>query len=62
MVSHPPAFQSQMEEQQKWDEGFVAGVKEVLHELESSLDVDDPESPTRKWVEETSAKLINKYI
>ena len=62
MVSHPPAFQSQMEDQKKWDEGFVAGVKEVLHELESTLDVDDPEAPTRKWVEETSAKLINRYI
>lgn len=61
MVMHPPAFASQKEEQDKWNEGFVAGVKEVLHELESKLDDQDPEAPTRKWVEETSAKLLNRY-
>ena len=62
MVMHPPAFSSQAEEQAKWDEGFVAGVKEVLHEIESTLDAHDPESPTRKWVEELSVKVQNKYI
>lgn len=61
MVMHPPAFASQKEELDKWNEGFVAGVKEVLHEIENSLDANDPESPTRKWVEETSAKLLNRY-
>ena len=61
MVMHPPAFASQKEEQDKWNEGFVAGVKEVLHELESKLDAEDPGGPTRKWVEETSAKLLNRY-
>lgn len=61
MVMHPPAFASQKEEQDKWNEGFVAGVKEVLHEIESKLDAGDPEGPTRKWVEETSTKLLNKY-
>lgn len=62
MTMHPPAFASQAEAQAKWDEGFVAGVKEVFHELETNLDKDDPEGPTRKWVEETAAKVINKYI
>ena len=59
---HPPAFATQAEEQAKWNEGFVAGVKEVLHEIEATLDPNDPEGPTRKWVEETTAKLQNKYI
>tara|TARA_B110000503_G_scaffold101884_1_gene152166 strand:+ start:521 stop:709 length:189 start_codon:yes stop_codon:yes gene_type:complete len=62
MIMHPPAFATQAAEQAKWNEGFVAGVKEVLHELESKLDVEDPEGPTRKWVEETSAKLLNRYV
>lgn len=62
MVMHPPAFAAQAEEQAKWNEGFVAGVKEVLHEIESKIDVNDPEGPTRKWVEETAAKIQNKYI
>lgn len=61
MVMHPPAFSSQKEEQAKWDEGFMAGVKEVFHEMETNLDTNDPEGPTRKWVEEMSAKLQNKY-
>ena len=59
---HPPAFATQAEEQAKWNEGFVAGVKEVLHEIENQLDAEDPQGPTRKWVEETSAKLLNKYV
>jgi hypothetical protein len=62
MVMHPPAFATQKEEQEKWNEGFVAGVKEVIHYLEETIDTDDSQGPTRKWVEETKAKLINKYI
>ena len=61
MDSHPPAFRSQIQEQKKWDEGFIAGVKEIFHEMEATLDAEDPAGPTRKWVEEVSAKLINKY-
>ena len=61
MVMHPPAFASQAEEQAKWNEGFVAGMKEVLHEIESTLDANDPEGPTRKWVEETAFRIQNKY-
>lgn len=62
MVMHPPAFASQKAEQDKWNEGFAAGVKEVFHELESKLDASDPEGPTRKWLEEASAKVQNKYL
>lgn len=62
MVMHPPAFATQAEEQAKWNEGFVAGMKEVFHEIETTLDVDDPEAPTRKWVEQMSVRIQNKYI
>jgi len=62
MVMHPPAFATQAEEQAKWNEGFVAGVKEVFHELETNLDPNDHEGPTRKWLEEASAKVLNKYL
>lgn len=62
MVMHPPAFASQKAETDKWNEGFVAGLKEAMHEIESQLDTSDPEAPTRKWVEETAAKITNKYI
>ena len=62
MVMHPPAFATQAEEQAKWNEGFVAGMKEVFHEMENTLDVNDPEAPTRKWVEQMSARIQNKYL
>lgn len=62
MVMHPPAFASQAEEQAKWNEGFVAGVKEVLHELENAVDDGDNESPTKEWVSNLSIRLQNKYI
>jgi len=58
---HPPTFASQKEEQDKWNEGFVAGMKEVFHEMETNLDVNDPEGPTRKWVEQMSVKIQSKY-
>ena len=62
MVMHPPAFATQAEEQAKWDEGFVAGVKEVFHELEGMIDDSDLDGPTRKWVEESKIKITNKYL
>jgi hypothetical protein len=62
MVMHPPAFATQAEEQAKWNEGFVAGMKEVFYEMENTLDVNDPEAPTRKWVEQMSARIQNKYL
>ena len=51
-----------MEQQVQWNEGFLAGMKEVLHELNSALNGEDPESPTRKWVEEFSYKVESKYF
>lgn len=61
MVMHPPAFASQAEEQAKWNEGFMAGMKEVFHELEGLVDDSDLEGPTRQWVEETKIKITTKF-
>jgi hypothetical protein len=55
-------FAREAEEQSKWNEGFKAGVKEVLHELQNAIDDSDLEGPTRKWVEELSIKTSSKYI
>jgi len=62
MTNHPPMFAREAEEQSKWNEGFKAGVKEVLHELQNAIDDSDLEGPTRKWVEELSIKTSSKYI
>ena len=62
MTNHPPMFAREAEEQSKWNEGFKAGVKEVLHELQNAVDESDLEGPTREWVEELSAKTSSKYI
>ena len=62
MTNHPPMFAREAEEQSKWDEGFKAGVKEVLHELENAVSDSDLEGPTREWVEGLSTKLSNKYL
>jgi hypothetical protein len=63
MTNHPPMFASQAADQKKWDEGFKAGIAEVLHELESaSAKSQDLEGPTHEWVRELSAKITNKYL
>lgn len=62
MVMHPPAFATQAEEQAKWNEGFVAGVKEVFHELEGLIDDSNLDGPTRQWIEESKLKITNKYL
>ena len=51
-----------MEEQKQWDEGFKAGISEVLNALKESVDHDDVASPTANWVTEFSQKLTNKYL
>lgn len=62
MVSHPPMFESQIAEQNLWNEGFKAGIAEVLHELDS-VTVDAPTSgePTKEWVAEFSEKLSRRF-
>ena len=61
MVMHPPAFATQAEEQAKWNEGFMAGMKEVFHELEEIVDYSNLEGPTRQWVEEAKIKITTKF-
>ncbi len=62
MTNHPPMFARQAEDQGKWDEGFKAGIAEVLHELESATDTSDLEAPTKAWVKDLSDKLSRKYL
>lgn len=62
MTPTPPYFIAQMEEQKKWDDGFKAGISEVLHALEESVNGEDLESPTKDWVIDFSQKLTNKYL
>lgn len=62
MTNHPPMFAREAEEQGKWDEGFKAGIAEVLHELESAANTADLEAPTKEWVKDLSDKLSRKYL
>lgn len=62
MTPTPPYFLAQMEEQKKWDDGFKAGISEVLTALKESVDYDDVASPTANWVAEFAEKLTNKYL
>jgi hypothetical protein len=62
MVSHPPMFSRQAEEQDRWDDGFKAGLKEALDELAKAASLDDLASPTHEWVKEFSLKIENKYL
>jgi len=62
MTNHPPMFAREAEEQGKWDEGFKAGIAEVLHELESATSSTDLEAPTKEWVQDLSTKLSRKYL
>lgn len=63
MTNHPPVFASQAAEQKKWDDGFKAGIAEVLHELEGAVEKSsDLEGPTKEWVAELSTKLTKKYL
>jgi len=62
MVSHPPMFSRQAEDQDRWDDGFKAGLKEALDELAKAASLDDLASPTHEWVKEFSLKIENKYL
>jgi hypothetical protein len=56
-------FAREAEDQGKWDEGFKAGIAEVLHELEGSVEQsDDLEGPTKQWVSDFTAKIQRKYL
>jgi hypothetical protein len=51
-----------MNKKSEWDEGFIAGVKEVINYLEESVKDQDSEGPTQRWVAEAKIKLTNKYL
>ncbi len=62
MTNHPPMFAREAEEQGKWNDGFKAGIAEVIHEMEAVIEKsNDLEGPTKEWVSEFSAKLTKKY-
>jgi hypothetical protein len=55
-------FASQIAEQNLWDEGFKAGIAEVLHELATeSADADTTDAPTEEWVSDFSEKLSRRF-
>jgi hypothetical protein len=62
MTPTPPYFQSQMEEQKKWDDGFRAGVAEVVSALSENVSSEDLEGPTRDWVKDFNDKVSKKYL
>lgn len=62
MTKIPPYFVTQMEEQKKWDDGFKAGISEVLSALEDARKDDNLEGPTKEWVADFNQKISNKYL
>lgn len=63
MTNHPPMFAREAEEQSKWNDGFKAGIAEVIYELESAAEnSQDLEGPTKLWVKDLSAKINQKYL
>jgi hypothetical protein len=56
-------FAREAEEQSKWNDGFKAGIAEVLFELESAIDRgQDLEAPTKEWASEFVSKINQKYL
>jgi hypothetical protein len=59
MVLYPPNFMSKLAEE-KWNEGFKAGVQEVIHALKEQS-TDGAGAPNEQWVRDFSEKLEKKY-
>ena len=62
MTGVPPYFASQMEEQKKWDDGFKAGIAEVVTALADGASSEDLEAPTKEWVRDFNQKISSKYL
>ncbi len=62
MTPVPPYFQSQMEEQQKWNDGFKAGIAEVIDKLDSSVSSEEQGGPTKEWLENFSKTVSRVYL
>ena len=60
---YPPNFISKVADR-SWDDGFKAGIQEVIHELESRIDHagENPEAPTKEWVHTMAIQIVNKYV
>lgn len=55
-------FANDYEERNSWNEGFRAGLKEALDELNRAASMEDSESPSQKWLQEFSIKIENKFF
>ena len=62
MTPTPPYFQSQMEEQKKWEDGFKAGIQEVVTSLQENASAEDVELAINNWVKDFNDKLAKKYL
>lgn len=62
MTPTPPYFLAQMEEQKQWNDGFKAGISEVLTALTESISEADLEAPSKDWASDFRQKISNKYL
>ena len=62
MTPIPPYFASQMEEQKKWEDGFKAGIQEVVTSLQENASSEDVAKAINDWVLDFNDKLAKKYL
>lgn len=62
MTPTPPYFITQMEDQKKWDDGFKAGITEVLTALSEGASESTIDDSTKTWISDFSQKFSNKYL
>lgn len=64
MSPYPPYFESQIKDQKLWNEGFSAGVLEVVQLLQDFIanGSDDLEAPTPAWVKDFSDRVSQRYL
>lgn len=55
-------FSNDYEERNSWSDGFRAGLKEALEEINRATDPEDSEAPSQKWIQEFSIKIENKFF
>jgi hypothetical protein len=51
-----------MEEQKKWEDGFKAGIQEVVTSLKENSSAEDVEKAINDWVADFNDKLAKKYL
>jgi|TARA_R110000782_G_scaffold155051_5_gene247344 hypothetical protein len=62
MTSIPPYFAAQMEESKKWDNGFRAGIAEVLDDLAELTASDEVDESVKDWAKDFGDKVTKKYL